>query len=143
MSIAASSLFKPLRLGALSLPNRIAMAPMTRQASPDGVPGDNVAAYYARRARGGVGLIITEGTVVDHPGAHGYPNVPNFFGEAALAGWSKVAAAVYEAGGKIFPQLWHVGSVRRPGLAPHPENRWLRAVGARQARRSRRLHGDD
>lgn len=97
------------------------MAPMTRQHSPLGVPGADVAAYYARRARGGVGLIITEGTVVDHPGANGYANVPHFFGAEALAGWRKVREAVHAEGGKIFPQIWHVGSVRRPGLAPHPE----------------------
>jgi 2,4-dienoyl-CoA reductase-like NADH-dependent reductase (Old Yellow Enzyme family) len=114
-------LFTPLELTKITLPNRIAMAPMTRQRSPQGVPGDDVAAYYARRAQGGVGLIITEGTVIDHPGANGYANVPHFFGDEALAGWRKVVAAVHAAGAKIFPQLWHVGAVRRPGLAPHPE----------------------
>jgi 2,4-dienoyl-CoA reductase-like NADH-dependent reductase (Old Yellow Enzyme family) len=97
------------------------MAPMTRQRSPGGVPGPDVAAYYARRAQGGVGLIITEGTVIDHPAANGYAHVPHFFGEAALSGWRAVRQAVHAAGGKIFPQLWHVGVVRRPGLAPHPE----------------------
>ena len=60
-------LFKPARIGGVDLPNRIAMAPMTRAMSPGGVPGENVARYYRRRAEGGVGLIITEGTFIPHP----------------------------------------------------------------------------
>lgn len=113
-------LFSPLQLGKLSLSNRIVMAPMTRNKSPHGVPGDDVAAYYQRRAAGQVGLIITEGTVVDHAGANGYPAVPHFYGAEALAGWRKVVDAVHGAGGKLFPQLWHVGAVRRPGTEPDP-----------------------
>jgi 2,4-dienoyl-CoA reductase-like NADH-dependent reductase (Old Yellow Enzyme family) len=72
--------------------------------------------YYRRRAEGGVGLIITEGTCIDHPSASGYPNVPSIYGEAARAGWKKVGEAVHAAGGKIAPQLWHVGAIRRPGV---------------------------
>lgn len=121
MSEAPVALFAPFSLGTLKLDNRIVMAPMTRNASPGGVPGANVAAYYRRRAEGGVGLILSEGTVVDHPAASGYPQVPHFYGEAALAGWRNVIEAVHAAGGKMFPQLWHVGAVRRPGLEPHPE----------------------
>jgi 2,4-dienoyl-CoA reductase-like NADH-dependent reductase (Old Yellow Enzyme family) len=121
MSQASSALFTPFSAGALALRNRIVMAPMTRNASPDGVPGANVAAYYRRRAEGGVGLILSEGTVVDHPAASGYAHVPHFYGEAALTGWRRVIEAVHAAGGKMFPQLWHVGAVRRPGVEPHPE----------------------
>jgi 2,4-dienoyl-CoA reductase-like NADH-dependent reductase (Old Yellow Enzyme family) len=73
-----------------------------------------VAAYYRRRAEGGVGLIVTEGTYVEHPGAGSYPDVPHFYGEASLAGWKHVADEVHRAGGKIFPQLWHVGLVPQP-----------------------------
>ncbi|WP_440986323.1 oxidoreductase, partial [Streptomyces acidiscabies] len=62
-----SALFRPFSIGSLNLPNRIVMSPMTRDFSPGGVPGPDVAAYYARRAQGGVGLIVTEGTVVGHP----------------------------------------------------------------------------
>jgi 2,4-dienoyl-CoA reductase-like NADH-dependent reductase (Old Yellow Enzyme family) len=121
MSPALAALFAPFSLAALRLENRIVMAPMTRNASPGGVPGANVAAYYRRRAEGGVGLILSEGTVVEHPAASGYANVPHFYGEAALAGWRAVIEAVHAAGGKMFPQLWHVGAVRRPGLEPYPE----------------------
>ncbi|MGE0445050.1 MAG: NADH:flavin oxidoreductase [Vicinamibacterales bacterium] len=106
-------LFTPSRLGSLTLPNRIVMAPMTRGQSPGGVPGANVAAYYRRRAEHGVGLIVTEGTGIDHPGALGNPNVPRFHGEEALAGWRAVAEAVHGAGGRIMPQLWHVGMARK------------------------------
>lgn len=89
------------------------MAPMTRNMSKGHVPGDNVAQYYGRRAEGNVGLIITEGTVVGHKAANGYPDVPYFHGEKALAGWRQVVKEVHSRNGKIFPQLWHVGSVRQ------------------------------
>jgi 2,4-dienoyl-CoA reductase-like NADH-dependent reductase (Old Yellow Enzyme family) len=113
-------LFTPLSIGALRLSNRIVMAPMTRSFSPDGIPGADVAAYYARRARAAVGLIITEGTVVPHPAAANDPKVPHFHGEAALAGWAGVVAAVHAAGGRIMPQLWHTGILRRLGSEPNP-----------------------
>ena len=112
------ALFNPFQLGALQLSTRVVMAPMTRSFSPGGVPNSKVIEYYRRRAAAGVGLIITEGTVVGHPASNGYPNVPHFYGEAALAGWKKVVDAVHAEGGKIVPQLWHVGSVRRIGTEP-------------------------
>ena len=118
MSTAVNTLFKPFTLGNLELSNRIVMAPMTRNFSPKGVPNQGVVDYYRRRAESGVGLIITEGTVVDHAAANGYPNVPYFHGEESLAGWKKVVDAVHAAGGKIAPQLWHVGNVRRLGTDP-------------------------
>ena len=114
-------LFRSFEVGTLSLKNRVVMAPMTRALSPGGVPGPDVAAYYRRRAEGGVGLIITEGTTIDHPAAAAQPNVPEFHGEAALAGWGKVVEEVHAVGGKIIPQLWHVGMARKPGAEPHPE----------------------
>ena len=83
-------LFTPFPFGRQRLPNRLVMAPMTRSKSPGNVPGADVAAYYRRRAEGGVGLIVTEGTHPDFIGAHGYPDVPNFHGERALAGWRRV-----------------------------------------------------
>lgn len=113
-------LFKPFQLGSLSLPTRIVMAPMTRGFSPGGVPTAQVVEYYRKRAAAGVGLIITEGTTVNHCAANGYPNVPRFYGEDALAGWKKVVDAVHAAGGKIMPQIWHVGNVRRLGTEPDP-----------------------
>ena len=112
-------LFQPFSLGSLSLKNRIVMAPMTRNFSPnDNIPGQNVVDYYRRRAEGGVGLIVTEGTCVGHIGASGYPGVPYFHGKARLEGWKKVVDAVHVAGGKIAPQLWHVGAMRRSGTPP-------------------------
>jgi 2,4-dienoyl-CoA reductase-like NADH-dependent reductase (Old Yellow Enzyme family) len=105
----AAVLFRPFAFKQLTLKNRIVMAPMTRRKSPNGVPGTDVAAYYRRRAEGGVGLIVTEGTYVPHPGAGFYSDVPHFYGEQALAGWKRVLEEVRGAGGRIFPQLWHVG----------------------------------
>ncbi len=114
-------LFEPFRLKGLTLPNRIVMAPMTRSRSPGQVPGENVAAYYRRRAEGGVGLIVTEGTSPAHFSASNDANVPAFFGEAALKGWANVLQQVKAAGGLIMPQLWHQGVVRHPGTGPYPE----------------------
>lgn len=113
-----NSLFKPFSLGSMSLPNRVAMAPMTRSFSPNNVPNEKVVEYYRRRAAGGVGLIITEGTCVGHKAASGYPDVPFIAGEEALAGWKKVVDAVHAEGGKIAPQLWHVGAIRKSGVEP-------------------------
>ena len=112
-------LFSPVQVAGLKLRNRWVMAPMTRQFSPDDIPGDEVAAYYGRRA-GSLGLLITEGTYVDET-AGGSGRVPRFFGERPLAGWRNVAAAVHAAGGVIFPQLWHLGAQRRPGGPPFPD----------------------
>jgi 2,4-dienoyl-CoA reductase-like NADH-dependent reductase (Old Yellow Enzyme family) len=116
--MTVGTLFQPIQLGNLALPNRTVMAPMTRTFSPNNVPNDLVVEYYRRRAQGGVGLIITEGTFVGHKAASGYDNVPAFFGEQALAGWKKVVDAVHAQGGKIAPQLWHVGAIRKPGVQP-------------------------
>jgi 2,4-dienoyl-CoA reductase-like NADH-dependent reductase (Old Yellow Enzyme family) len=102
-------LFRPYQLSALNLPNRVVMAPMTRSVSPGGVPTAEVASYYRRRAENGVGLIITEGTGVARPAALNEPDMPHFHGEAALAGWRKVVNEVHAAGGRIAPQLVHVG----------------------------------
>lgn len=117
-------LFAPFTCGSLTLANRFVMSPMTRNFSPDGVPGPDVADYYARRAH--MGLVITEGVGPDHPaalgdGTTGGPAIPVMYGEAALAGWAAVVAAVHAAGGKIAPQLWHMGPIRLSGTGPHPE----------------------
>src|SRR5580704_9785721 len=118
---AIDVLFEPFRLKSLILPNRVVMAPMTRSKSPNQVPGEDVAAYYKRRAEGGVGLILTEGTSPEHRSASNDANVPAFFGEASLAGWSSVVKAVKSVGGHIMPQLWHQGVVRHAGSGPYPE----------------------
>jgi 2,4-dienoyl-CoA reductase-like NADH-dependent reductase (Old Yellow Enzyme family) len=109
-----NTLFQPFRLKSLELKNRIVMAPMTRSFSPNGVPGEDVAAYYRRRAEGEVGLILSEGTVVDRPASRNDPKIPFFHGEAALSGWKRVIEQVHDAGGRMGPQLWHVGSVKSP-----------------------------
>jgi len=106
-----AELFTPFTLNGLTLPNRIVMAPMTRNFSPGGVPGPNVAAYYRRRAEGGTGLILTEGTAPNHPQAQNMPHIPHMYGDEALAAWKRVVEGVHAAGGRIFSQLWHVGAV--------------------------------
>lgn len=117
-SRAAEILSRPIALNGLTVPNRIVMAPMTRQFSPGGVPGEDVVSYYSRRAAAGVGLIVTEGTYVGHDSAGNSSRVPRFHGEEQLAGWAKVAEGVHAAGGTIVPQLWHIGMVRKQGQSP-------------------------
>ena len=121
-----SLLFTPFSTKNLQLANRIVMAPMTRSRSPKGIPGAEVAAYYQRRAAAGVGLIISEGTLIGRPEAGSDPGVPYFDGEASLAGWANVIEAVHATGNqdhraKMMPQLWHVGMMRKPGDGPNPE----------------------
>ena len=77
-------LLQSFNLKSLKLRNRLVMAPMTRSMSKNNIPGKDVADYYRRRAEGGVGLIITEGTCIGHKAAQGYPDVPNFYGKEAL-----------------------------------------------------------
>ncbi len=104
-----SALFQEITLGSMRLRNRIAMAPMTRESSPAGVPTDAVRDYYRRRAAGGTGLIITEGCSPDLTGSFGV-NVPRMYGHDAQAGWGAVCDAVHEEGAAIMAQLWHVGA---------------------------------
>lgn len=114
-------LFKSFDHPKLQLHNRVVMPAMTRGFSPDGIPGDNVAAYYRRRAEGGTGLIISEGTLVNHDAATDTIDNPRFYGDASLAGWKKVVDAVHAAGGKMVPQIWHIGSTRHAGTGPVPD----------------------
>ena len=115
------ALFEPFTLSGMELSNRIVMAPMTRSFSPDGTPGDDVADYYARRAAADVGLIITEGTTIDRDGASFDSRVPNFHADNALQGWQNVVNKVHAEGGKIAPQIWHVGMMRKQGTGPNPD----------------------
>ncbi len=112
---SSSPLFEPTTVAGLRLRNKVVMAPMTRWFSPAGVPGNDVAAYYVGRAKAEVGLIITEGVNIDHPGSAGFANVPTMFGEPALSAWTSIVERIHDAGGKVIPQLWHVGSTRRAG----------------------------
>jgi N-ethylmaleimide reductase len=106
-------LLRPVRLGALELPNRVVMAPMTRAraANPELAPTDLHATYYAQRA--GAGLIVSEGTWVS-PEAIGYIHVPGIYSEAQTAGWTKVTEAVHAAGGRIVSQVGHLGAASHP-----------------------------
>ena len=118
MTASTAKLFTPFTLNGLTLADRIVMAPMTRNMSPNGVPGPDVAAYYRRRAEDGVGLIVTEGTTVNHPQAQNVPACPHIYGEESLAAWARVVDGVKAASGRIFCQLWHVGAVSQPGITP-------------------------
>lgn len=106
-------LLEPYQLGPITLPNRVLMAPMTRARTPDTVPGEVNARYYAQRA--GAGLIISEGTQVSALG-QGYPYTPGIYTAEQQSGWRQVTHAVHAAGGRIFAQLWHVGRMGHPSL---------------------------
>ena len=111
-----SDLFQPGRLGPYQLANRIVMAPLTRsRADEEGVPRPLMVEYYAQRAS--AGLIITEGTNIS-PQGRGYALTPGLYEAAQVEGWRKVTEAVHARGGRIFPQLWHVGRVSHPSLQP-------------------------
>jgi 2,4-dienoyl-CoA reductase-like NADH-dependent reductase (Old Yellow Enzyme family) len=107
-----NSLFDPLKVGDLELPNRIVMAPLTRcRASAGRVPNALMAEYYAQRAS--AGLILSEATSVSSQGV-GYPDTPGIWSSEQVEGWKQITQAVHEAGGRIFLQLWHVGRVSHP-----------------------------
>jgi 2,4-dienoyl-CoA reductase-like NADH-dependent reductase (Old Yellow Enzyme family) len=116
-----SPLFRPFSIRGLELKNRVVMAPMTRTHSPGGVPTEENAAYYTRRAANEVGLILSEGTLVRRKGAGNNPDIPLFWGEAALEGWKRVIDSVHAVGGKMGPQLWHQGMSRKPGTGHFPD----------------------
>lgn len=108
------SLFDPLVLGALDLPNRIIMGPMTRaRAGREGVPNPLMAEYYTQRAS--AGLIISEATGISREGL-GWPDAPGLWNRAQVEGWRLVTGAVHRAGGRIVAQLWHMGRLVHPDL---------------------------
>ncbi len=109
------TLFDPVTAGDLKLANRIVMAPLTRNRSPDAIPGPFAATYYTQRAT--AGLIITEATAITQQG-QGYSDVPGLYGTEQLDAWKKVTEGVHAAGGKIVVQLWHVGRVSHTSLQP-------------------------
>lgn len=106
--VSLSEVVRPVTVAGLSLASPFVMAPMTRRFSPGGVPTKEVAAYYRRRAEHKVGLILTEGVFPDHPTVGDAPDVPRLAEHSAEA-WRHVVSEVHEAGGRIFPQLWHMG----------------------------------
>lgn len=109
------TLFDPVRAGKLHLPNRVAMAPLTRNRAPDAIPTALMATYYAQRAS--AGLLIGEATAISHQG-QGYADVPGLYGSEQLEGWKRVTNAVHDAGGRIVTQLWHVGRISHELLQP-------------------------
>lgn len=117
-------LWKPfteeVSVAGLTLQNRLVMAPMTRRQCPGGLPTEQVCDYYARRADT-LGMIITEGIYIDHPTAGTAADVPRFGVDGFDVAWTKVIEDVHGQGAKIFPQLWHLGSVRRAGTPPFPQ----------------------
>lgn len=118
MSVTKQSLMllMPASLGPTTLPNRMVMAPMTRNRAGEGlVPTEMMATYYRQRAS--AGLIVTEATQVSPQGV-GYPGTPGIHTDAQVEGWKRVTAAVHEQGGRIFLQLWHVGRISHPSLQP-------------------------
>ena len=109
-------LFTPYRLGALELPNRVVMPPLTRSRAAQGnVPTPLMATYYAQRAS--AGLIISEGTQIS-PQGQGYAWTPGIHSPEQIEGWKQVTAAVHAAGGRMFAQLWHVGRISHVDLQP-------------------------
>lgn len=115
--MASSSLFSPITVGNLTLPNRIAMAPLTRCRAGEGnAPYDIHARYYAQRAS--AGLLISEATQIAPEGV-GYPNTPGIHSAEQVKGWQAVTDAVHKQGGRIFLQLWHVGRVSHSSFQPN------------------------
>jgi len=111
-----SILFRPLRIGAAEVPNRVLMAPLTRnRAHPDGTPHAMAVEYYRQRAS--AGLILTEATQISAEGK-GYINTPGIHTDAQVEGWRRVTEAVHAAGGRIWLQLWHVGRISHVSLLP-------------------------
>ena len=109
------TLFDPVQVGSLHLPNRIVMAPLTRNRAPGAIPTPLMAEYYAQRAS--AGLIISEATAITHQG-QGYADVPGLYGTEQLDAWKQVTQAVHAQGGRICCQLWHVGRVSHVELQP-------------------------
>lgn len=108
-------LFDPLSLGAVTLPNRIVMAPLTRaRSNRAGVPNELMAAYYAQRAS--AGLLISEATGISREGL-GWPNAPGLWTDEQVAGWRIVTDSVHRAGGRIVAQLWHMGRLVHPNVS--------------------------
>lgn len=112
-ALRTAGLFQPLKMGGLALKNRVVMSPMTRAMAANGVPNEDNAAYYRKRAAGGAGLIITEGTWVPNDAAANEVDVPRMYGIPALTGWKKVVDEVHAENTPIIAQLWHVGQMKQ------------------------------
>lgn len=114
------SLFQPLTVRRMSIPNRTVMAPMGRGFARDHVPHPDTPAYYRRRVEGGIGLVITEATGVDHPLSADTPGTPHMHGQEVLAAWKNLVDDVHSVGGLIVPQLFHQGMLHGGGTPDVP-----------------------
>src|ERR1700755_2289757 len=116
--MSQSKLFEPFKLGPITLPNRLVMAPLTRNrvVPPGVVPSPLAIEYYGQRAS--AGLLITEASQVSQQG-QGYQDTPGIYSKEQVAGWRKVTDAVHTRGGPIFIQIWHVGRVSHVLLQPN------------------------
>ncbi|KAK7034018.1 hypothetical protein VNI00_012449 [Paramarasmius palmivorus] len=114
MSSRTTPLFQPLKLGPVTLKNRVVMAALTRSRSvPTHVPNDVNVEYYRQRTKGGAGLIVSEAILVSQQGTE-WPHAPGIWSAEHVEGWKKVTKAVHEEGGIIYAQLWHAGRVSHP-----------------------------
>jgi len=121
-AIGRSMLFSPIVLRGRRLANRVVMAPMTRRkAADDGIPTAAMAAYYARRAAGGVGLIVSEGVAIDDRHAFDTRTVPRMVTPQQIEGWRRVVEAVHAEGGAFATQLWHTGRLAADPIGPSQE----------------------
>lgn len=123
-NVSIDPLLQPIKIRGLELPNRVMMSPVVRRVDPDGVPGEQLAQYYRRRAEGGVSVIYVGSMLIEHPGneeafGSGIGSAPHLDTDEARAGWRKVVDEVHAAGGLIFPQLLHIGAQKS---VTHPDN---------------------
>ncbi|KAF7303472.1 Oxidored-FMN domain-containing protein [Mycena indigotica] len=111
--MAAKSLLTPVALGSTTLRNRIGMSALTRSRASGTVPNDVMREYYVQRARGGAGLIISEGVLITQQGTE-WPEAPGIWSQAQIDGWKNIVDAVHAEGSKIYAQLWHLGRLNHP-----------------------------
>ena len=116
--MSQTKLFEPFKLGGITLPNRLVMAPLTRNRAVPGsfVPSELAIEYYGQRAS--AGLLITEASQISQQG-QGYQDTPGIYSKEQVAGWRKVTDRVHEKGGRIFIQIWHVGRISHDSLQPN------------------------
>ncbi|KAJ7660249.1 hypothetical protein DFH06DRAFT_1043976, partial [Mycena polygramma] len=111
-----STLFTPLKLGSVTIPNRIGMSALTRNRSTETVPNELMLQYYVQRAKGGAGLIVSEGILITRQGGQ-WPAAPGIWDKTQIEGWKSITDAVHAEGSKIYAQLWHPGRTTHPDAA--------------------------
>jgi len=111
--MSAKALFTPLQVGSITLKNRFVMSALTRNRAANTYPSELMKEYYVQRVQGGVGLIVSEGTLITRQGSE-WPHAPGIWDQKHVAGWKTITDAVHNAGGKMYAQLWHLGRVSHP-----------------------------